>query len=414
MNNNVKIFFPEDKRDEYARNDLLDGRFHNISIRNMTSFWVGSQNFYNVEGYDNTRNCEVNIILINEMGHLKKVPLYDYDELNHLNIDEFPLKDNMIQDIIKSTGGVIESMPITSLAKIVQKKSEVDKNNNKIVVFEDLEGRDFILASAAKVLGFPDPKTVNYLPLKFYGEIAKGEFINNNMGFRLLNEKERDWIRENFICKYIGINNLNVIEYECNYYINRPCYESNFEILAHKFYNFGKGFEDCVLINKTQKDFIDRYYTTNYQIKYNLNDKGQESANEKIISKKENISRNETESGIIFKQKNSEKLQDMMLSNKYDSKFLAFTFSTLAMLINDNDDNALAIILGNISKNLEIDTDDLIKEAINCAKNLNTDNSIAKWLVSSNADLIEQKIYGNVKGEHICNISEEQTNGPKM
>ena len=267
---------------------------------------------------------------------------------------------------------------------------------------------------AAKVLGFPDPKTVNYLPLKFYGEIAKGEFINNNMGFRLLNEKERDWIRENFICKYIGINNLNVIEYECNYYINRPCYESNFEILAHKFYNFGKGFEDCVLINKTQKDFIDRYYTTNYQIKYNLNDKGQESANEKIISKKENISRNETESGIIFKQKNSEKLQDMMLSNKYDSKFLAFTFSTLAMLINDNDDNALAIILGNISKNLEIDTDDLIKEAINCAKNLNTDNSIAKWQVSSNADLIEQKIYGNVKGEHICNISEEQTNGPKM
>ena len=79
-----------------------------------------------------------------------------------------------------------------------------------------------------------------------------------------------------------------------------------------------------------------------------------------------------------------------------------------------NDDNALAIILGNISKNLEIDTDDLIKEAINCAKNLNTDNSIAKWQVSSNADLIEQKIYGNVKGEHICNISEEQTNGPKM
>ena len=62
MNNNVKIFFPGDKRDEYARNDLLDGRFHNISIRNMTSFWVGSQNFYNVEGYDNTRNCEVNII----------------------------------------------------------------------------------------------------------------------------------------------------------------------------------------------------------------------------------------------------------------------------------------------------------------------------------------------------------------
>ena len=53
----------------------------------------------------------------------------------NLNIDEFPLKDNMIQDIIKSTGGVIESMPITSLAKIVQKKSEVDKNNNNTLDF---------------------------------------------------------------------------------------------------------------------------------------------------------------------------------------------------------------------------------------------------------------------------------------
>ncbi len=276
---NIVVSFPLDRRNDYSRNDLLDGTNHEIEVNQISTFEQENQHFYIVNGFDITRNCEIVILLIKQGNVLRKVPLLDYDELNRYAINSRVLSESEIQILLDRNGYYVSSIPLTTISNIVSQSRQVQnqqQNRNitlgkqKIMVFYDTDGRKFILSSAAEYLGLPVPKSIKYLPLKNFNDLAQNYNIYGPDWYRLLSEIEYEWIRKNFNIRREEIDDVDVIEYRDQYFVTRPIFENNDFGLAHAFYNFGDDMFDCVQINNYQKGIIDRYYSTDYQRKNRL------------------------------------------------------------------------------------------------------------------------------------------------
>lgn len=275
MNRKINVFFPLDYRKDYSRNDLLDGQNHQINVDQISNFSVGGHQFYLVSGFDNTRSCNITILLMKYGNRLTKVPLLDYGELDKYM--KFPrlLNDHEIDSLLKENGIAFSSMPLTTMSNILQQEAEKEyamrgKKKAKIMVFYDRDGRKFILSSAAKELGFPNPNSIKYLPLKRVIELAKNYNVYCAAGYRLLTGSEYEWIIKNFYVENIEIDTVDVIEYKNNYFVKRIIIEGNDFGTVHQFYDFGENLFDCVPINEGQKAFINRFYSINYQRRHSL------------------------------------------------------------------------------------------------------------------------------------------------
>lgn len=273
---NIVVSFPLDRRTDYSRNDLLDGTNHEIEVDQISTFDLDNQHFYIVNGFDITRGCGIRVLLIRNGNILRKVPLLDYGELDRYAINPRVLEESEVQSLLDRNGYYISAMPLTTISNIVaqskQAQSQQQQNRTtgnsgkqKIMVFYDMEGRKFILSSAAEYLGLPRPRSIKYLPLKNFDDLAQNHYIYGPDWYRLLSEAEYDWIRRNFDIRREEVKNVDVVEYQEQYFVIRPVFENNNFGLAHAFYNFGDNFFDCVQINGYQKNIIDTYYTTDYQ-----------------------------------------------------------------------------------------------------------------------------------------------------
>lgn len=272
---NIVVSFPLDGRTDYSRNDLLDGTNHEIEVDQISTFDLENQHFYMVDGFDITRRCGIGILLIRNGNILRKVPLLDYDELNRYAINSRVLSESEVQSLLDRNGYYVSAMPLTTISNIVaqskqaqskqQSRTASNSGKQRIIVFCDVEGRKFILSSAAEYLGLPRPKSIKYLPLKNFADLAQNHYIYGPDWYRLLSEAEYDWIRRNFDIRREEVDNVDVVEYQEQYFVKRSIFENNNFGLAHTFYNFGDDFFDCVQINGSQKDIIDTYYTTDYQ-----------------------------------------------------------------------------------------------------------------------------------------------------
>lgn len=269
-NRKIKIVFPLDVREKEIRNNLLDGQEHEIEIDNVRGFNVNNRLFYEVSGYDITRNCYIEILLTQD-GYktLRKVPLLDYEELSKYDINARILSLNEVDNLLESNGQYISSMPLTTIEKIIEKdKEKQSKNDNKakIVVLYDEDGRKFITSEAAEYLGYPNPKTVNYLPIDNGMEVYEKYYISRSMGFRLLNQDEYFDIMSKYDITALNVRRVDVVEYNDEYYIRREVFEGNMFGLAHSFCDFSNFLNDtdlfdCVKINESQKKYIDDYYS---------------------------------------------------------------------------------------------------------------------------------------------------------
>ena len=272
---NIVVSFPLDRRTDYSRNDLLDGTNHEIEVDQISTFDLDNQHFYIVDGFDITRDCGIGILLIRNGNILRKVPLLDYDELNRYPINPRVLGESEVQSLLDRNGYYISAMPLTTISNVVaqseqeqeQQQSRTAGNSGKqrIMVFYDMEGRKFILSSAAEYLGLSRPRSIKYLPLKNLTDLAQNHHIYGPDWYRLLSDAEYDWIGRNFDIRREEVDNVDVVENQDQYFVKRPIFENNNFGLAHAFYNFGDDFFDCVQINDSQKDIIDTYYTTDYQ-----------------------------------------------------------------------------------------------------------------------------------------------------
>lgn len=280
QNNNLVVSFPMDTRTGSSRNDLLDGRNHEIEVDQISTFNLGNQQFYLVDGFDITRSCDIEIVLIRIGNVLIKVPLLDYGELDRYNINLITLSDSETQNLLERNGRYISSMPITTISNIIEQNKYVQNKRNgtmasasstprkqRIIVFNDDDGRKFILSSAAESIGLSKPRTIKYLPLKNLDDLIKNQGIYGLDWYRLLKEPEYEWIRNNFGIRQEQIGNVDVIKYQDSYFVRRHILENNNLGFAHAFYDFGDRFFDCVPINNLQKSIIDSYYVTDYHIK---------------------------------------------------------------------------------------------------------------------------------------------------
>ena len=271
---NIVVSFPLDRRTDYSRNDLLDGTNHEIEVDQISTFDLDNQHFYMVDGFDITRGCGIGILLIRNGNILRKVPLLDYDELNRYAINPRILSESEVQSLLDRNGNYVSAMQLTTISNIIaqsqaqsqyQSRTTGNSGKQRIMVFYDMDGRKFILSSAAEYLGLPRPRSIKYLPLKNLSDLAQNHSIYGPDWYRLLSEAEYEWIRRNFDIRREEVDNVDVVEYQEQHFVKRPIFENNNFGLAHAFYNFGDDFFDCVQINGSQKDIIDTYYTTDYQ-----------------------------------------------------------------------------------------------------------------------------------------------------
>lgn len=159
---NIYVEFPLDNRPDNLRNELLDGQNHEIVIEEVKTFFVGNLQFYIVNGFDFTKNCGTGIVLLSDNGTLKKVPLVDYSELKQFEMAAKMLNDNEIHDLLDKFGYNIQSLPMTTIKKIV-KEREIKKN---ITVYTDPDVRRFISTKDAVSLGYDNPRDVYIYQLK--------------------------------------------------------------------------------------------------------------------------------------------------------------------------------------------------------------------------------------------------------
>lgn len=273
----IVVSFPLDSRTDYSKNDLLDGKNHEIEVDQMSSFDLDNQHFYIVDGFDITRECDIEILLIRNGNILRKVPLLDYDELNSYAVNSQILGEPEVQSLLDKNGNYISAMPLTTISNIVTQSKQaqsqyqyqdgtaVNSGKQSIIVFYDMDGRKFILSSAAEFLCLPKPRSLKYLPLKNFYDLAKNHSIYGPDSYRLLSKAEYERIRKDFYIRREEVDNVDVVEYKDQYFIRRRVFECNNFGLAYAFYNFGDDLFDCVKINDIQKDIIDEYYTTDYQ-----------------------------------------------------------------------------------------------------------------------------------------------------
>ncbi len=134
MNNrNIVVSFPLDRRTDYSRNDMLDGKNHEIKVAKIETFTIENQIFYMVSGFDITRGCGIEILLIKEGNILRKVPLLDYDELNHYEINPRTLSEQEVQSLLNGNSPPIPPMPLTTIANIIKQKNNHKFKLNQII-----------------------------------------------------------------------------------------------------------------------------------------------------------------------------------------------------------------------------------------------------------------------------------------
>lgn len=281
----ISVFFPQDNRNDDSKNRLLDGTIHDIEVYGMSTFEKDGLNFYIVNGYDSTRECSIQILLVKDGNSLKKVPLLDYNELSQYEFGARILYEDEIHSILANTSYYASSKPITTISNLVEQEKaktkamsgnnggngpdeeeydlekEDEKTKDKIVVFGDRDGRRYILASAAEYIGLPRPRSVSYLPIKFAPTLETMYGIYPTSGFRLLNKEEYEWISREYIIDEGLIQNVLLVEYKGDYFIRSELYAHNHWGLSDLSYSFDEWLNSLVKITPEQKRVIETYYS---------------------------------------------------------------------------------------------------------------------------------------------------------
>ncbi|MBR3229749.1 MAG: hypothetical protein IKF91_02865 [Bacilli bacterium] len=266
MKKNIFVEFPFDRRPDILRNELLDGQNHEIDVEQIKTFFVGDLQFYICNGFDITRNSYVTFLLLSDGKSLKKVPLFDYSELKKYEKMSRTLSQNVLQELINKYGRNISAMELTTLDQVIEQSKKTtsekeEEEKQKIIIFYDLEGRKFILSSAAKSLGLPNPVSIKYLP--FRKKYSTPTYIHECSGFRLLTESEYNEIVKKYIIDKYSVSDVDILKYEDEYFVRRIVFEGNEFGLAHLFYDFGDDLFDCVPLNDQQYKIINKFYVTN-------------------------------------------------------------------------------------------------------------------------------------------------------
>lgn len=256
---NIYVEFPLDNRPDNLRNELLDGQNHEIVIEEVKTFFVGNLQFYIVNGFDFTKNCGTGIVLLSDNGILKKVPLVDYSELKQFEMSAKMLNDNEIHDLLDKFGYNIQSLPMTTIEKLV-KEREIKKN---ITVYTDPDVRRFISTKDAVSLGYDNPRDVIYLPT---------EKVTGTVGYKLITEEEYENLKREYIISDERVGKLDVIYYNDNYYVDWLAVQSgdNYST-GFQFYGLDNSAFNEEPLSKLQFERIKRYYSINLLTEKDLN-----------------------------------------------------------------------------------------------------------------------------------------------
>ena len=266
----INVFFPEDTRRMELRNSLLDGCVHQIEIGQISTFERGVSQFYIVNGYDKTRNCGIQILLVKEGNLLKKVPLLDYRELSNYEYDARTLDEDEIELLLENSSHYASSMPLTTIYNVIKEHEKLSYNGvkeeakDKILVFCDRDGRRFLLSSVAEYIGLTNPVSIKYLPIKYQHELASMYGIYPTAGFRLLTDLEYSWISKKYIVDKGLIDNVDVVECDGEAFVHRITFENNRWGLERIFYVFNSEFNDCVRLNRQQRQIVETFYSIDW------------------------------------------------------------------------------------------------------------------------------------------------------
>lgn len=256
---NIYVDFPLDNRPDNLRNELLDGQNHEIVIEEVKTFFVGNLQFYIVNGFDFTKNCGTGIVLLSDNGTLKKVPLVDYSELKQFEMSAKMLNDNEIHDLLDKFGYNIQSLPMTTIEKLV-KEREIKKN---ITVYTDPDVRRFISTKDAVSLGYDNPRDVLYLPT---------EKVTGTVGYKLITEEEYENLKREYIISDERVGKLDVIYYNDNYYVDWLAVQSGDNSrTGFQFYGLDNPIFNEEPLSKLQFERIKKYYSVNLLTEKDLN-----------------------------------------------------------------------------------------------------------------------------------------------
>ena len=251
--NNSKFYvsFPFDDRPDESRNDFLDGLVHEMFVEHVYSLSMSNLQFYIVEGFDFLRNSGVRILLTDNGKELKKLPLYDYKELDNYESKARVLSNGEMQEFLSKYNHNISSLPITTISDFV-KEHTIKK---EITVFCDPDGRKFISTKDAISLGYDNPRDVSFLPT---------EKIIGRREYKLITEEEYEDVKRKYIISEERVGKLDVLYYKDNYYVDWLAAQSGeAPLTGFQFSGLDNFVSNEEPLSKFQLERIKKYYSIN-------------------------------------------------------------------------------------------------------------------------------------------------------